>query len=449
MDSSTTLTATADHAAPLVPASAGARIPSEDLAERIAALAAQLHAATYELLVLLRQFDATSEWRGEFATSAHWLHWRTGISLGAAREKLRVARALVDLPRVSATMSRGAISYAKVRALTRVATPGNEAALLDFAQAATAAHVERFVGAWRSVDRVTAAERGESRHRHRELCMWVDDDGMLVLRARLAPEEGALVQRALQAATDRRWIEDRGLPTGGPVTEVPSASQRRADALAMIAEAALTADMSRGTGAGRYQVVLHVGAHAGVAAGEGLAETVETDQGLVDVSAETSRRLCCDASIVPVRLDEGGDVLDIGRKTRTVPASMRRALHARDAHCQFPGCTARICDAHHVEHWIDRGTTSLDNLVLLCRRHHRAVHEGGCTLGRGADGTITVLRPDDEVIEPAPELPPPSTWTWDTDQIPAWDGAPFELGYAVEVLYRPPAGDVAAVTPLS
>ena len=134
---------------------------TDALGEQIVVLAARLHAGTYELLVLLREFDDRITWNNGFASCAHWLHstptrttrasgapaWRTGIALGAAREKVRVAHALATLPLVSATMQRGAISYAKVRALTRVATPDNEASLLDFAQAGTAAQVERVVGA--------------------------------------------------------------------------------------------------------------------------------------------------------------------------------------------------------------------------------------------------------------------------------------------------------------
>ncbi|MGE0360316.1 MAG: DUF222 domain-containing protein [Vicinamibacterales bacterium] len=429
---------------PSAPAPAAVPMPlpaesSTALGERIAALAAQLHAATYELLVLLRQFDATTGWHGEFATSAHWLHWRTGISLGAAREKLRVARALADLPLVSAVMARGAISYAKVRALTRVARPDTEASLLDFAQSASAAQVERFVGAWRRVDRATAAPSLALRHEQRELSTWVDDDGMLVVRARLAPEEGAVVQRALQAAVDRLWEEQRAGPKDECVADEITPSQRRADALALPAEAALASDLTRGTTADRYQVILRVG-HEAVAAGEGGAAAVEMDQGLVDVSAETSRRLCCDAAVVPMRVGEGGAVLDIGRKSRSVPPTIRRALQARDQHCQFPGCTSRICDAHHVEHWIDGGITSLENLVLLCRRHHRLVHEGGYGLTRCDGGTITVWRPDGAVLEPAPPMPTASHLEWETDRIPVGDGGPFELGYAVEVLYVPPAG---------
>ena len=248
--------------------------------------------------MLLREFDDRTGWNGGFASCAHWLHWRTGIALGAAREKVRVAHALAALPRLSATMQRGAISYAKVRALTRVATPDNEAALLDFAQAGTAAHVERFARAWRRVDQVTAATQAESRHLHRQLSTWVDDDGMVVIRGRLTPEVGAVVQRALEAATDQLLLETQAFAAGREsLAEEVTPAQRRADALGLLAEAALKADLDRGSAGDRYQVVLHLDAPTtaaagevlGVAAGDGLSGTLEVDHGAVDVSAETSQ----------------------------------------------------------------------------------------------------------------------------------------------------------------
>ena len=199
-------------------------------------------------------------------------------------------------------MQRGAISYAKVRALTRVATPENEAALLDFAQAGTAAHVERLVRAWRRVDQAAAAAQAESRHLHRQLSTWVDDDGMVVIRGRLTPEVGAVVQRALEAAADRLFREARDVPEGRALAEEVTPAQRRADALGLLAEAALASDLDRGSAGDRYQVVLHVETLRRVlAAGDGLSGTVEVDHGAVDVSAETSRRISCDASVVPMR----------------------------------------------------------------------------------------------------------------------------------------------------
>ena len=345
-------------------------------------------------------------------------------------------------------MQRGSISYAKVRALTRIATPESEAALLDFAQAGTAAHVERLAGAWRRVDQVAAA-KAESRHLHRHLSTWVDDDGTVVIRGRLTPEVGAVVQRALEAATDRLCRQAREVPRAESLAEEVTPAQRRADALGLLAEAALTSDLDHGSAGDRYQVVLHLDAPTGVAggdgldvaAGEGLSGVLETAHGAVDVSAETSRRLACDAAVVRMAHDPDGAVLDVGRKTRTVPPSIRRALQARDHTCKFPGCTARRCDAHHVEHWIDGGSTSLDNLVLLCRRHHRSVHEGAFGLRQHRDGTTTFLRPNGTVFESAPALPVSPTPLDATlrrpHDIPLWDGTPFNVTYAIDVLYEP------------
>jgi hypothetical protein len=282
---------------------------TEALGDQIAVLAARLHAATYELLVLLREFDERTGWNNGFTSCAHWLHWRTGIDLGAAREKVRVAHALARLPRLSATMARGAISYAKVRAITRVATRGNEAALLDLAQAGTAAHVERFARAWRRVDAATAAKEAESRHLHRSVSTWVDDDGMVVIRGRLTPEVGAVVQRALEAAADRLFHEAKSTPKAETIADEVTPAQRRADALGLLAEAALSADLDRGSAGDRYQVVLHMdaagvaaGESLGVAAGQGLSGTLEVDQGAVDVSAEVTIYLTGEHSPATLRI---------------------------------------------------------------------------------------------------------------------------------------------------
>ena len=188
------------------------RFEVDRLGDTIAELAARIQAATYELLVLIREFDERAGWNdgfNGFRSCAHWLNWRTGLALGAAREKVRVARALAELPRLSAAMQRGDLSYSKVRALTRVATPANESELLDFARCATAAHVERLVRAWRRVDRVAEAADGKRRHERRHLETWVDDDGMVVIRGRLSPEVGAVVRCALEAAADRLRQEGR------------------------------------------------------------------------------------------------------------------------------------------------------------------------------------------------------------------------------------------------
>jgi len=430
------------------------RADTDALGETIAALAGRLHAATYELLVLLHEFDERTGWNNGCLSCAHWLHWKTGIDLGAAREKVRVARALPGLPRVSAAMQRGQISYAKVRALTRVATADNEASLLDLALAGTCTHVERVVRAWRRVGRVQAAQETEAKHLQRQLSNWVDDDGMVVIRGRLTPEVGAVVQRALEAAADRLFRETAHASTGDAMAEALTPSQRRADALGLLAESALAANLDGGTSGDRYQVVLHVStAESGVdqaapaaalvnaAASDAFDGALEVDHGAVYVSMETSQRLACDASLVSMRHDADGAVLDVSRKTRTIPPSIRRALAARDNGCRFPGCTSRRCDAHHVEHWADGGATRLDNLVLLCRRHHRAVHEGGFGIIRGRDGVLTFLRPDGAPLHAAPAAPLELPGLEDTTPLicgtlPTWDGTRFDLPWAIDVLYR-------------
>jgi len=375
----------------------------EALGETIAALAARLHAATYELLVLLREFDAQAGWNNGFLSCAHWLHWRTGIDLGAAREKVRVAKALAQLPRLSGAMQRGEISYAKVRALSRVATLENEAQLLDIAYAGTAAHVERVVRAWRRCDRIEEAQDTEHRHLGRSVTIWVDDDGMLVLRARLTPELGAVVQRALEAASERLYQESKQGAAPEAVAEEVTPAQRRADALGLMAECALAADLDRGAAGDRYQVVLH----------------------------------SCDASVVVMREGPDGSVLDVGRKTRTVPTAIRRAIAARDAGCRFPGCRARRCDAHHITHWADGGATSLDNLLLLCRRHHRLVHEGGYEVALAPGGAV-FIRPDGRRLDASPPLALRGAHDHDdtigAQSLRCWDGTPFSLVHTLDVL---------------
>ena len=439
------------------------------LGDAIAELAARIQAATYELLVMIRQFDEREGWGQGSTSCAHWLNWRTGLAMGAAREKVRVARALANLPRLSDAMRRGTVSYSKVRAITRVATPETEERLLTFALSGTAAHVERLVRAWRRVDRIAAAEDDRRQHAGRHLDTWIDEDGMLVIRGRLSPELGAVVQRALEAAGDRLYQEsaDRTAPPHGDTgAEDPSGSatvgQRRADALGLLAESALAADLDRGTAGDRYQVVVHVDADA-------LSERSETGHSALDdgirVSAGTSRRIACDAATVVMRHDHAGTVLDVGRKTRTIPPAIRRALSARDGRCRFPGCESRHCDAHHVRHWADGGATRLDNLVLLCRRHHRAVHEGGFSVTLQENGEARFTHPGGCPLAVAPSAP---MWTGSalesTDArlqadgieigpgtaTPDWHGERLDLPWAIAVLHpgpaTPSADDVPAGT---
>ena len=221
------------------------------LGDEIAELSALLEAATARLLDLIREFDARGGWNNGFTSCAAWLSLRVGLDLGAARERVRVARALEHLPRLAHALACGELSYAKVRALTRVATPETEERLLAVGRAGTACHVERIVRGWRRVDRIVRgwrrvdriAEASETarRHQSRALRVYQDEDGMVVVRGRLTPEVGAVLMKALAAAREKLYDQTpRTFENPGDVsTEPPSLEQQQADALALISETAL------------------------------------------------------------------------------------------------------------------------------------------------------------------------------------------------------------------
>jgi len=381
----------------------------EELGDEIATLAAHIHAATQRMLVLLADFNRRRGWEiGGHRSCAHWLAYRTGLDLGAARERVRTARKLVALPQVSASMGRGELSFSQVRALTRVATAENEEDLLELARGATTAQLERVVRGWKRGSRRDQADWERERHDRRTLSVFPDEDGMYRVTGRLEPEVGALLMRAIESASDALFRRDRAAATEQEAREatvatsaalpgedatLKAAAQRRADALGLLAERAMAVGFGgehapvSGTRAARYQVVLHVAEDAlreGSAGpgGEGDMSTAEPpDRSHLEdgtrVSAETSRRLSCDAGLVRITTEQDSSVLDVGRRTRTIPPALRRALEARDQGCRFPGCGLRFTDGHHVRHWADGGKTNLANTVLLCRYHHRLVHEGG------------------------------------------------------------------------
>ena len=189
------------------------------LGEEIAELSAQLEAAGARLLDLIREFDARGGWNTGFASCAHWLAWRVGMDLGAARQRVRVARALGALPRLAAALACGDLSYAKVRALTRIATPETEERLLAVGKSGTACHVERIVRGWRRVDRLAELREDVQRHKSRALHVYHDDDGMVVVRGRLTPEVGAVLMQALAAARETLYRKSRGADATSDVSE--------------------------------------------------------------------------------------------------------------------------------------------------------------------------------------------------------------------------------------
>jgi hypothetical protein len=213
---------------------------AEDLGDRIAILGAELHAGLHRMLVLIARFDAMRYWAlAGHRSSAHWLAFRVGLDLGTARERVRVARALTNLPETDAAMSRGELSFSKVRAVTRVAEAETEADLLEAARGCTARDLEYVVRAWKKGSCKDEAEWEKERHASRYLFAFPDDDGMYRVNGRLDPEVGALLMRAIEAATDALYRKrDRDELA---VEDDREAAQRRADALGLLTERSLAA----------------------------------------------------------------------------------------------------------------------------------------------------------------------------------------------------------------
>src|SRR5437762_6089914 len=176
------------------------------LGDEIAELSAHLDAATAHLLALIREFDARGGWSNGFSCCAAWLSWRVGLAPGAAREHVRVARALGTLPLLARALARAELSYSKIRALTRVATPETEERLLAVGRAGTTEHVERIVRGWRRVDRNAEAREAARQHAGRALHVYPDEDGAVTVRGRLTAEVGALLVQEIGRASCRERV---------------------------------------------------------------------------------------------------------------------------------------------------------------------------------------------------------------------------------------------------
>jgi len=408
----------------------------EKLAAEITELAAYIFAATYQLLTLIHQFDQHKHWeRLGMASCAHWLNFRCGIGMHAAREKVRVANALAELPTMSERFKRGELSYSKVRAMTRIATTDNEDYLLMIARHGTAHHVEKLVSQYRRCVRLQDTINANEQHKARELSYHYDENGSLVIIAKLSAEQAAVIMKALDRAMDS-LDTNADVPAG--TSEHESFSTQRADALAQIAETYLNTPPSTTSTADRYQVVVHVtpdtlkeGPPPDVPAGTSPKRTKPSAnlshiEHAPHIPAETSRRIACDCSIIKLTEDNNAQPLSISRKSRSIPPSINRALRARDQGCRFPGCTStEFIDGHHIKHWADGGETSLENLVQLCRRHHRLVHEGGFGCERGVGGKIVFRDQRGEVLADWYRLPSiadeQNTLEWIEAQLPDVD----------------------------
>ncbi len=382
------------------------------LESELAELSAHLEIATHRQLTILRELEPTGIWVEQRAKSfAHWLSWRIGLAPGAAREKIRVARALGKLALIDAALARGTISYSKVRAMTRVATAENERVLLDMALGSTAQHLDRICSGMRRADRDQAlASDTELR--------WVrqraSDSGMVRIDAQLHADEAAIVWRAIEQA---RAARGAAVPLADALVHVARSFDPEGSKSRPIAE-----------------VVVHVREEV-LAEGTGATAAVLEDG--TRVPAETLRRVACDCATRPVVIDGAGIPIDVGRRKRTVTPALRRALAVRDGCCRYPGCADRAwLDAHHVEHWLHGGATEMKNLMLLCSFHHRLVHEGGFSIvsrdrvwvfvdSRGKDVPALprpLVHPDDAVRALETAHVSAGTRVDDRTLMPDWDG---------------------------
>lgn len=380
--------------------------------DEIASLSAHLSAATAHWLELVWELrDATDS-----SDFAGFLAWRCGITRREASDYLRVADALRELPATRAAFSRGELTFTKVRALSRVATPASEEGLLELAGVLTASQLQRALRAYRRL----AADQARDAHELEFVSYHFTEDGSLILRARLAAEDGTLLVKALEAARERIVERRREERAAVASASVPESTDRviphdprpfGVEVLIEVAQASL-ATSGEAPRADRAKLVVHVDADALTCDGRGRSEL---EDGPV-ISPETARRLGCDAETV-THVERDGLPVSVGRTRRTVPAALRRLLEARDGEtCCFPGCERRRhLQAHHRHHWAHGGETSLDNLILLCWHHHRLVHEGGYTVENDADGGVHFRNRYGIVAANVPPRPPPGR----TEEIPA------------------------------
>ena len=420
----------------------------ETAEEELATLSSHLDAATYRQLVLIRQLDDCGHWAKAGATTcAAWLSFRIGMAETAARERLRIAHRLRDLPKVADAMRTGTLSYSKVRAIVRVSTPQMQDQLLELARYSTAAQLERICRGVRQ-QQLLGAEEGEPldeaeqlrrAFESRDLHLRARGDGTVQVVVTLMPDEAQRVFTAVEAMRDAMREECPSLsPTyadafvrlvdvgyeeatvelanhsaeSSIATNDHAAGDSAESSIAIDDDAADdSAESSNGTndhaandsaesnttarrrkkvsGGDTQRVLIQLAPHL---LSDGLVASL--DDGTW-IAPETWRRVACDCALDLVKLDERGAVLDVGRRTRTIPPALSRALDVRDAgRCRFPGCNhRRFLDRHHIEHWSNHGETKLDNLITLCDAHHRLVHEGGWTVELDGD-EARFFRPD-------------------------------------------------------
>ena len=352
-------------------------IPVEELDQKIFNCATQIDALIYEMLVLIREFDRRGCYlKYGLARTSEWLEYRCDYSYSAAREMVRVAHAISELPLTTAALASGRLSYTKARAMTRVAHPGNEEKLLEFALRRSSRDVTEYCRQLR-FGQPDSTGVAASAHARRSLHLRRDHErNMARITLELPLDVAELLEKALDKARDDECLKIPDLVD-------TSWSTRQADAFTNMVNEYLAG--AAGDDAESHLVTIHVD-QAALGGREGRSA----------LPIETVKRLCCDGKAVVLTENEQGEPLSIGRKSRIVPKGIERAVRDRDNHaCTFPGWrNRRFLHIHHVEHLSNDGETSLDNLKLLCTKHHTLLHEGGFAMRKNFRDEWVFVRPD-------------------------------------------------------
>jgi hypothetical protein len=329
-------------------------------------------------------------------SAASWLASTHKVTWGAARDHVRTARALEAMPETRRALDAGDLSMSAVRVLVmaRDADPEafarSEAHLVEAARIHSMHDLQKVAAYWRQgVEREQAVEGDDKLRERRKLHASVSFLGMVRVDGDLDPETGETLLTALSAVLDAE-SRSRGHD------DIRTPAQRRADALGEICRQWLDRGDRPSVAGERPHVTVTVASDA--LQGDARATSEMDHVGPID--AEAARRLACDASIMRVVMSGTSQPLDVGRRTPVIPPSMRRAVMVRDRHCRFPGCDRpqTWCDAHHVVHWADGGPTALPNLLLLCRRHHRLIHQPGSFRLELLEGRAVFRRTDGSLL---------------------------------------------------
>lgn len=393
----------------------------DDAADEVASLVAGVNATTAEIVKALGAIADDGRWCGPGHRSfGHWASIEFGIPSATANSMVETAQALKHLPTLAACFATGEVGFDKVKVAAPAATPATDGAFVDMVRHGSVEQLRRICSSLRKARDPEPDEKDRRTGRG----VWIGSDpdrqGLVEVMARIAPEDAALIASAIDAHVEAEWRDQQGRSADaddaeGDGDETPRdprpMCQRRADGLVELASTGLAAGPTPCVGGERHQVILHVAAHQLALPRPGQARpdtgvcAVENGFGFSVLPVDTARRLACDAAVTTVLLDGLNRPLGVGRTTKQPPRWIRRALRQRDGGCAYPGCAAtRWVHAHHIWHWIDGGPTNLDNLILLCPRHHRLLHEGGYTIRHDPKTEhMTFHRPDGRTVMRPPQ----------------------------------------------